>query len=99
VALGADNFVGKAHHLLFGLYLDRAELADAEFHLDQVAATDIAVLYGYQDLAASYLDQERNADAVRVAAKDLQVKYPWVRPLCERLTALASDTAKAVWVW
>jgi tetratricopeptide (TPR) repeat protein len=98
-ALGADNFVGKAHHLLFGLYLDQAELANAEFHLDRAAATGIAVLYGYQDLAEAYLDQGRNADAVRLAGKDLQVKHPWVRPLCERLTALASDTAKAVWVW
>ena len=48
-ALGADNFVGKAHHVLFGLQLKRADLVVAEFHLDQAAATGIAVLYGYRD--------------------------------------------------
>jgi hypothetical protein len=98
-AIGAENFVGKAHHLLFGLYLDGGELTVAEFHLDRAAATGIAVLYGYQDLATAYLDQECNADAVRVAAKDLQVNYPWLLRLCERMAEITQDTAKAVWVW
>ena len=98
-ALGADNFVGKAHHVLFGLQLKRGELGNAETHLDQAAATGIAVLYGYRDLAMEYLDDGRNADAVRVAEKDLQINNPWVLAFCERLTALVSGTAKTVWVW
>jgi tetratricopeptide (TPR) repeat protein len=47
VALGADNFTGKAHHMLFALHLDAGDLADAEFHLDRAADTGLAVLYRY----------------------------------------------------
>lgn len=84
-ALRADNFVGKAHHLLFGLYLNGGNLSLAEFHLDQAAATGIAVLYGYRDLAATYLDEGRGSDVLRLARKDLDVNQPWIRPLCQRL--------------
>lgn len=97
-ALGADNFVGKAHNMLFGLLLERGELADAEFQLDRAAETGIA-LHGYQDLATAYLEQGRNADAVRVGAKDLQINHPWLRALCERMAEMTLDSAKAIWVW
>jgi tetratricopeptide (TPR) repeat protein len=98
-ALGADNFVGKAHNVLFGLLLERGELADAEFHLDRATDTGIAALYGYQDLATAYLDQGCNAAAVRVAAKDLQVNHSSLLRLCERMAEMTQDTAKAIWVW
>jgi len=98
-ALGADNFFGKAHNMLFGLLLERGELADAKFHLDRATDTGIAALYGYQDLATAYLHQGCNADAVRVAAKDLQVNHPWLLRLCERMAVMTQDTAKAMWVW
>jgi len=96
-ALGANNYVGKAHHLLFGLYLGRVELVEAEFHLDRAAATGIAVLHGYQDLATSYLDQNRDADAARVIEN--QANHPWIRPLCQRMTEMTLDAAKGIWVW
>ena len=98
-ALGADNFAGKAHNMLFGLLLERGELADAEFHLDRATDTGLAALYGYQDLATAYLDQGRRPDALRVAAKDLQVNHPWLRRLCERIAEMTPDTAKAICVW
>ena len=96
---GYDNFVGKAHHLLFGLYLDAGNPSVAEFHLDRAAASGIAVIYGYRDLAATYLDVGRNTDVLRVASKDLDVNQPWIRPLCERLAEMAREGAMSVWVW
>jgi hypothetical protein len=76
VALGADNFVGKAHHLLFGLEMDRGELRQAEEHLDLAAATGVAPLFGYADLAEAYTVQEQPADALRAMRKDLAANYP-----------------------
>jgi tetratricopeptide (TPR) repeat protein len=99
VALGADNFVGKAHHLLYGLCLDRGELVTAEIHLDQAAATGIATLYGYQDLATTYLAMERHADALRAARKDLRLNHPWVAGAWGRLEDLTYATVKGMWVW
>jgi hypothetical protein len=98
-SLRADNFVGKAHHLLFGLYFDGGNLSVAEFHLDQAAATGIAVLYGYRDLAATYLDEGLTSDALRVAGKDLDVNQPWIRPLCKRLAELSREGTVSGWVW
>jgi tetratricopeptide (TPR) repeat protein len=97
-ALGANNFAGKAHNTLFGLCLGRGELADAEFHLDRATATGLAALVGYQELATAYLDEGGAAAAVRVAGKDLERHAPWVRPLCERLTVMATDRVMA-WIW
>jgi hypothetical protein len=54
-ALGAENFAGKAHHVLFGLRLDQGELAIAESHLDFAAARGVAALQGYRDLGEAYL--------------------------------------------
>jgi len=98
-ALRADNFVGKAHHLLFGLYFDGGNLSVAEFHLDSAAATGVAVLYGYRDLAATYLDEGRTSDVLRLASKDLDVNQPWIRPLCRRLAESARAGAVSGWVW
>lgn len=98
-SLRADNFVGKAHHLLFGLYLEGGNLSVAEFHLDEAAATGVAVLYGYRDLAATYLEEGRGGDVLRVASKDLDVNQPWIRPLCERLAEMAREGAFSRWVW
>ena len=99
MALGADNFVRQAHHLLFGLHLDRAEPAKAEIHLDRAAAMGAPVLYGYQDLAEAYLDVGHNTDAIRAAGKDLKVNQPWLPMLCERLGEMWRDAGKADWVW
>jgi tetratricopeptide (TPR) repeat protein len=98
-ALGADNFLGKAHHTLFGLSLSRNELASAEFHLDRAVATGMSALDGYLELAESYLDQGYTAAAIRVAGKDLDSNYPGLRPLCQRLTEMARGAAPAVGIW
>lgn len=76
VAMQADNFVGKAHHMLFGLELDRGILTEAEMHLDRAVATGIAPLYGYEDLAEAYLAQGNEPAALRAAGKDMQANYP-----------------------
>jgi tetratricopeptide (TPR) repeat protein len=98
-ALGAENFAGKAHHVLFGLHLDQGELASAEFHLERAAATGLAVLYGYRDLAAAYLDQGQNADAIRLALKDLDINQPWLGKLSGRLTETVQAISDKIWVW
>ena len=98
-ALGADNFAGKAHHLLFGLHLDRAELVEAEQNLDMAAATGLATLDGYRDLAETYLAMRREADGLRAIKKDLRLNHPWIRRVCERLVELTNDGANEMWVW
>lgn len=98
-ALGADNFVGKAHQLLFGLHLDQGELGDAEFHLDRAAATGVAVLDGYQELAVGCLDAGRTADALRLLRKHLAATEPWLADVCQRLLGPATVTQQPVWVW
>jgi hypothetical protein len=75
-ALNAENFVGKAHHTLFGLGLDEGELAVAEYHLECAVETGIAPLYGYRDLAEAYLRAGENNTAVRLGMKDLELKCP-----------------------
>jgi hypothetical protein len=96
-ALGADNFVGKAHHALFGLRLDQGELVVAEYHLNAAANTGIAVLRGYQDLAERYLVAGENRQAIRLAMKDIE----WNRPELARLIRWLSAMEKPVasWVW
>jgi len=76
VALEANNFAGKAHHLLFAMELDRGQLRQAEEHLDQAVATGIAPLFGYGDLAEAYLALEQPADALRATQKDMAANYP-----------------------
>jgi tetratricopeptide (TPR) repeat protein len=99
VALEADNFVGKAHHLLYALHLDRRELIQAELNLDMAGATGLATLYGYQDLADAYLADERYVDAKRALRKDLQANHGWVGRAYDRLAVTAYDAARNVWVW
>jgi tetratricopeptide (TPR) repeat protein len=98
-ALGADNFAGKAHHLLFGLQLNRGELIEAELNLDMAAATGVATLHGYRDLAETYLAMDREADALRAAKKDLRNNHPWVGQLCEQLAEITHAATKEMWVW
>jgi hypothetical protein len=98
-ALGADNFAGKAHHLLFGLHLDRGELIAAELNLDMAAATGLTTLYGYRDLAEAYLTMGRDADGLRAVQKDLRINHPWVGQACERLVGLTQAATRTMWVW
>jgi hypothetical protein len=98
VALEANNFVGKAHHLLFGLDLDRGDLRQAEEHLDLAVATGIAPLYGYADLAETYTAQEQPADAVRAAGKDIAVNHPVLREAGRECRELLEQVWYG-WVW
>jgi len=98
-ALGAENFAGKAHLVLFGMHLDRGELIEAELNLDMAAATGLPTLYGYRDLAETYLAMGRDADGLRAVKKDLHVKHPWVGQAWERLVEVTHDATKAIWVW
>jgi tetratricopeptide (TPR) repeat protein len=98
-ALGATNFAGKAHHMLFGLHLDRGELIEAELNLDMAAATGMATLYGYRDLAEVYLAVGREVDGARAVRKELRLNHPWVGEACERLAEMTHTAARAVWVW
>lgn len=98
-ALGAENYVGKAHHTLFGLLMDRGELVVAETHLDAAADTGIATLYGYEDLATTYLAEDRPADALRVLRKDLALNHAWVGRAWHQLDDATHAAAKGTWVW
>jgi hypothetical protein len=98
-AVGADNLVGKAHHLVFGVQLVRGELGEAEFHLDRAADSGIAVLYGYRDLAERYLGIGRNSAALRVLNKDLVRNHPWVEPVGKWLWQAVQSHGDAAWVW
>jgi tetratricopeptide (TPR) repeat protein len=96
-ALRADNFVGQAHHLLFALQLERGELVAAELNLDAAAATGLATLYGYQDLAEGYLQMDRPTDAIRVLKKDLEANHLWILQGFERMAEAAAENGE--WVW
>jgi len=96
-AIGANNFVGKAHHVLFGLRLDDGELAIAENHLDRAAETGIAVLHGYRDLAERYLIAEEHRDVVRVCLKDFELNYPAANRAMKWLFKLNGPAGG--WVW
>lgn len=98
VALAADNFVGKAHHLLFGLEMERGQLAGAEDHLDQAVATGIAPLYGYEDLAEAYLAQGQEAAALRAGRKDMQANYPLLWQAGQEMRE-AVERVWEGWVW
>ena len=96
-SLGADNFVGKAHHLLFALHLERGELVEAELNLDAAAATGLATLYGYQDLAETYLQTNRQVDAIRVLNKDLEANHAGVLRAYEWIAQMMKTNV--AWVW
>ena len=98
VAMEADNFVGQAHHLLFGLELDRGQAAGAEEHLDLAVATGIAPLYGYADLAEVYLAQGEKAAALRAARKDLAANYPLLLEAGKEMNAAIKGMWEG-WVW
>jgi hypothetical protein len=90
---------GRAHNMMFGPHLDRGELIEAELNLDMAAATGMETLYGYRDLAETYLAMGREADGLRAVKKDLRINHPWVGRACERLVEMTHDAMKAIWVW
>ena len=71
-ALGADNFVGKAHHVLGDLLLRRGALTEAEQHIDAAVAAGLPALFGYEDLGLLYELQGRRADVLRAYGKNFQ---------------------------
>jgi hypothetical protein len=96
-ALGAENFVGKAHHVLFGLRLDQGELAIAERHLDRAAGTGIAVLHGYRDLAERYLLAGENREAIRLGRKHMDMNQPELAHFIDWL--VGAEQPGESWVW
>ena len=97
-AMEANNFVGKAHHTLFGMELDRGQLCPAEEHLDRAVATGIAPLFGYGDLAEAYLAQEQPADALRATQKDMAANYPLLWEAGQEMKAALEHVWEG-WVW
>lgn len=69
VALGADNFAGKAHNTLGSMLVSRGALESAEQHLDDAAATGLTIVHGYADLGAAFEDEGQHSDAVRAFMK------------------------------
>jgi hypothetical protein len=98
-AIGADNFAGKAHNLLFGLHLDRGELLAAELHLDAAVATGVAALYGYQDLAEAYVNLDQPQVLARLMRKDLQANEPQLVAAYNRLMQWQRETFADPWLW
>ena len=96
-ALGADNFFGKAHNVLFGLRLDEVELDAAEYHLSRAVETGIAPLYGYRDLAKAYLVAGEQGAAIRVGLKDLELNCPGTSRFIQWM--FRADQPMASWVW
>jgi tetratricopeptide (TPR) repeat protein len=100
LAMGADNFVGKAHNQLFGLHLDRGELLAAELDLDAAVATGIAPLYGYQDLAEAYATANQPQFLTRLLRKDLEATEPRLVAACERLAQWTREAfTPGPWFW
>jgi hypothetical protein len=98
VALGADNFVGQAHHLLFGVELDLGATMAAEEHLDLAVATGIAPILGYEELAEAYLQQDQPADALRATRKDIAANYPQLWQAGQEMKA-ALEKMREGFVW
>ena len=98
-ALGADNFAGKAHLMLFGIYLDRAELVAAETHLDDAVATGIKPLYGYQEIAEMLLVFDQPLDARRVLEKDLRINHPLMEQAGQEVMGALRCVRNLVELW
>lgn len=96
-ALGAQNFVGKAHHVLFGLQLDQGQLNVAERHLAAAAETGIAVLHGYRDLGEAYLLAGEHCAAIRLGMRDLELNHPEVSRLLAWL--FTDEPPRQSWLW
>lgn len=71
-ALGADNFVGKAHGLLAQLCLDHGRPDEAELHTDEADSHEISVPYGYRQVGELYEEQGRSTDAFRAYMKAMK---------------------------
>jgi hypothetical protein len=81
------------------LLLDQGRLIEAEVNLDAAAATGLATLYGYRDLAENYVELDQHADAVRVLNKELQINHPEVLRAWDRLEEMTKAAVKGIWVW
>ena len=80
IALHAEEFEGKAHHVLSYLLMEDGAAHEAEQHLDQAAALGQCIVFGYQDVGALYQRQHEHLDAVRAYAKALSHGSPLARP-------------------
>jgi Flp pilus assembly protein TadD len=69
VALGADNFAGKAHNTLGSMLVMRGALESAEQHLDEATATGMTVVHGYADLGAAWEAEGEHGNAARAFMK------------------------------
>lgn len=69
LALKADRFVGRSHHMLGGLYLEKGSIEVAENHFDAATVEGIAVITGYRDLGRSFEEEGRYLDATRAYLK------------------------------
>jgi tetratricopeptide (TPR) repeat protein len=68
-ALGADHFDAKAHNMLGYLHLENGAAEEAEYHMDAAADCGVVTVFGYEDLARLYEEQDRPLDAFRANAK------------------------------
>ncbi len=80
-AMGADNFVGKAHNVLGPLYLEREMLQEAEEHMDQATDLSMNVLNGYEELGERYEAAGLHGAAVRAYLKASEQGHGLVNPV------------------
>ena len=71
LAIGADNFEGKAHNMLGPLHLERGSLGQAEDHMDAATKFGLNVLDGYSELGKAYKARGDHDGAFRVYLKDM----------------------------
>ena len=93
IALQAEEFAGKAHHVLSYLLLEDGAAREAEEHLDQAAALGQSIVFGYQDLGALYEERHEHLDAMRAYAKALKHGSPIARPLVKMMENLRQAVA------
>lgn len=99
IAVGAENFEGKAHNLLGYLLIERGEGQAAEQHLDSAAALGQPMLYGYDDLGALYQRQHDHLAAVRAYLKTMAHGGGVVRPSNRILDNLREAVIDTPWVY
>jgi tetratricopeptide (TPR) repeat protein len=71
LAMGADNFEGKACNTLGTLFLERGALEIAEQYMDEAVARGMVNDHGYLDLAAEYKARDQFANATRAYWKSV----------------------------
>jgi tetratricopeptide (TPR) repeat protein len=87
-AIGADNFVGKAHNMLGPLYLDEGLLTKAESHMDSAVDLGMHVQNGYSELARRYDDVGQHGDAFRANLKAMAHGNGLAKPGFDALDSL-----------